>query len=493
MDRWLALIGLSWSGNIAAYRKTMAVTIVQSKTLVQGTPAGSHTVTFTSATTAGNAVLVIIRPEATVANGLATPISYSDNNGSTFVSLVWQDMLGDQSGVAAAVAANITGRSGHIVTISHSTASMYMAAVIYELSGVPTSSLPGAATAMNGYIGTAVVACGDLLPDCNGLAFAAMTATGTGGRTITPNWTGATEDVELDEANAVSGSLSVLRKVVTAGTVEQPKWTLSAANSWSAFGLVIRDSGTTIPAGARITQSMLAFQGGTRSTRDIRLQAPTAAGCAILLIIHAHAADDLSLATPSVTDNNSGSYTAIANLNYGAGSKMRLSAFLAGNLAGRSGHIVTVTYAKASWIAGKCYELSGVPTSSLITGTTATNTGTGTAVSSSSITPAAAGLHFAGMGFDLAGTTITPTWAGALEDAELDQSGGLINCLSILRKAAVASSAQTATWTTGSPNAWAAFNLAIKDAAVAAGGQPTMRRWGGVQTMLGGQPVGRTW
>ena len=28
---------------------------------------------------------------------------------------------------------------------------------------------------------------------------------------------------------------------------------------------------------------------------------------------------------------------------------------------------------------------------------------------------------------------------------------------------------------------------------VAAAGQPTMRRWGGVQTMLGGQLVGRTW
>jgi hypothetical protein len=238
-----------------------------------------------------------------------------------------------------------------------------------------------------------------------------------GATTITPNWTGGTEDVELDESNAVSGPLSILRKAGTAGTVENPKWTLGVSKQWAAFGLIIRDSGTTPTTGVKITQSALVAK--SASTRDLPLPAPTTAGCAILLVLAVVAVDSSTLAAATVTDNNSGSYTAIVDLNFGVSNRARLAAYLAANLGGRSGHVVTVTYSKSVYIAAKVYELNGVPTASLISGTTATNTGTGTAVTGGSVTPADTGLHFGGMHYDGSGILLPPIGPGRLRTLNL--------------------------------------------------------------------------
>jgi hypothetical protein len=80
---------------------------------------------------------------AEISTGLLSTVTVSDNSGSTFVPLAFVDIGSDTSGIGAAIAANVTGKSGHIVTIAHGM-NVYLAAKIFELGECRLArSLPG--------------------------------------------------------------------------------------------------------------------------------------------------------------------------------------------------------------------------------------------------------------------------------------------------------------------------------------------------------------
>ena len=440
----------------------MAVTIVQSQTLVQGTAATTHPITFTSATTAGCAVLVVCQMAGSI--GGTQTVTVSDNNGGVYLAIGicdGQAQANPGGKVCAFIASNLAGRSGHIVTLAHSGSAAWCTAKIYELGGVPTSSLiTGVPVVEMIPYPVSAPTFSDVVPDHAGLIFAALAYYGSP-TTITPNWAGATQDAELDEPSAIAGPLSILTKTAVAGTKENPSWALGTINSSACVAFAIRNSGTTpLTTGVLIRQTNIAIRAATSTSVDISFPNPTTAGSAILVIGMA----DINPPAPAITvsDNNGSTYTGIINQDNSGGS-WRVGAFIAANITGRSGHIVTATFDKAAYSAIKIYELTRVPTSSPTTGTAVSFTSSSTAISPGSFTPADNGLQFAAALFTQAGRTATPNWAGGLQDAEIDEADQISGPLLVLRKNVSASVAQTPAWTLSASDTWAAISFAIKE------------------------------
>jgi hypothetical protein len=201
-----------------------------------------------------------------------------------------------------------------------------------------------------------------------------------------------------------------------------------------------------IPTGSAIAETT-----GDQSSLSVTLGTTTTSGNRLVAVwANYHSS------TPTVSVSDSGSHAWTTPLSVGPSGFTRVyMAFTTGVITGRASHQITFTSGGAACqIKAGVFEISGLGSGTL---TPATNSGTGnsTSVSSGAVSPSGTNLYIGFFG-DNGGSTITPTWSGASQQ----WVHTYYECRSYLT-----TGSQTATWTLGTTDNWAAEIMAfVEDA-----------------------------
>lgn len=205
----------------------------------------------------------------------------------------------------------------------------------------------------------------------------------------------------------------------------------------------------------------------------------------------------------TVADSTGNTYTSSADAwNDPVGSRFFYTKVAAGK--GGSGITVTATKAVGQNVAMDlvAFHITGADTTTATDGAAVTATGTGTngsvAMNSTTIDQdiLICGIS---LGDDATHSTsigtvqATPAWSAATKN-----TSATLRWESDYATFATSTTLTTPTagWpsmTNGSARAWSLCAIAIKGTAGAAGGHPTMRRWGGIPGMASSNSMGRSW
>lgn len=220
----------------------MAVAVVQTAPSTEAVGVTSLAVTFGSPTTAGNRVVACSAIFDT--DGVApTGVTAADSQTNTYSSAREQAFGGDAGNDGTILAQNysaaIVGGAAHQVTVTPGD-TVNMTVGILELSGVDVAN-PLTGTATGGRNSSTTPSAGPMTPAQNGL-FIAQMGYDSGPKTITPNWTGATE-FKIDENNDAQDQ-SILYKAATAAAADTAAWTLNALAQWGAQIVAYREAAT---------------------------------------------------------------------------------------------------------------------------------------------------------------------------------------------------------------------------------------------------------
>jgi hypothetical protein len=221
----------------------MAVAVVQATAGLEGVGVTSLAATFVNPTTAGNTFVAC----AAVfdSDGVApTPFSTADSKSNTYTKARNQAFGADAGNDACQLqqdySAGGTAGSSHQITVTPGD-TVNMTLGILELSGVDTTN-PVATNGTGGTIGSGTaVATPTVTPTQAGLGLGQM-GYDAGAKTITSNWTGANQELEIDENNDAQDQ-SLLSKQFTASGADAAAWTLSGSAAWGAQLVVYRPAG----------------------------------------------------------------------------------------------------------------------------------------------------------------------------------------------------------------------------------------------------------
>lgn len=161
-----------------------AAVLVQSKTgnVHPNTTLG---VTWTSNTTSGNLVCVVVLNTFTSTGG--STFSVSDSQSNTYTqAITTEDGFNDQFSVVIFYAKNITGGTTPTVTVTHANSGEY-AALIMEFSGLDTTA-PLDATNYSRAVSTTPTT-GNAVLSTSGVAVIGLSTNGAGSVTVNGGWT----------------------------------------------------------------------------------------------------------------------------------------------------------------------------------------------------------------------------------------------------------------------------------------------------------------
>lgn len=218
----------------------MAVAVVQATSGIEAVGVTSLAATFVSSTTAGNTFVAC----AAVfdSDGVApTPFTTTDSKSNTYANARNQAFGADTGNDGCQLeqdynAGGTAGASHQITVTPGDTVNMTLG--ILELSGVDTAN-PIATSGTGGGRGSSTApSTGSVTPTQAGLGLAQM-GYDAGAKTITPNWTGANQELELDENNDAQDQ-SILSKQFSAAGADTAAWTLNASAQWGAQLVVYR-------------------------------------------------------------------------------------------------------------------------------------------------------------------------------------------------------------------------------------------------------------
>lgn len=237
--------------------------IRQAMTITDG-PVGSKVGTFGLDTVTGNAILAFMRAADAGGDPMVTgSVAGNSNDGSYTPGPSTQFSLSNAQRLSVFYFPNITGRAGHIVTLTPG-ATAYITGRVYELDNVPASSIV-TGTALAGFGTGTAVASGAVTPADLGTHFGACSyGHGSGSTTITLNWgVGATQEIEIDEQDAANGPLNVATKAAVIGVAENAAWTLNESVGWAAINIAIK-FGSGGGGGGRTTKNAHPYPLGMR-------------------------------------------------------------------------------------------------------------------------------------------------------------------------------------------------------------------------------------
>jgi hypothetical protein len=231
----------------------MAVAVVQSAAGLEAIGVTSLAATFTNPTVSGNtfvACSAVFDSDAVAPTGFTVTDSKSNAYSSARSQPFGADAGNDGSCIEQHYNAGGTGGSSHQITVTPGD-TVNMTVGILELSGVDTAN-PIATSGTGGGIGSsAAPSTGSVTPTQAGLGLAQM-GYDAGPKTIAPNWTGANQELEIDENNDAQDQ-SVLSKQFTASGADTAAWTLNASAAWGAHLVVYRASAATDTLMAQIS------------------------------------------------------------------------------------------------------------------------------------------------------------------------------------------------------------------------------------------------
>lgn len=385
----------------------MPISRVQSKS-GQVSPATSVTVTFNSATTSGNLLVLCVTSYYAGANAGGT-WTVSDNKGNTWSSATSSDTF---SRIQIFYAENITGGSSHQVTLSVSGIAAYMIATAVEYSGVATSSSldqsGSAYTATNTTSYTSPTTgttsqADELLIGCHHAYQSSATPTPSGSFSTVATQTGSTLHVHTVQDRIVSATGAY----ASAGT-----WSTTGANHTdgiATFKAAAGGGSTTYDYSGTGTVS---FSGTAAIARDRSCagSGPVAlsGSAATALERAAIGGGSLSFSGAAATSRTRAASGAGTVTLSGTATVARARSFAGSGSVALSGAVSTAR--TRAWVGGGAVTISGTATASFTPaggGTTYTYSGAGT-VALSGAASAARSRSFAGSGtLTLAGTAAT--------------------------------------------------------------------------------------
>jgi len=207
------------------------------------------------------------------------------------------------------------------------------------------------------------------------------------------------------------------------------------------------------------------FQSDAATSHVVTFDNPTTAGSAIVMQFDAFEADSNGTMTIIGTTGNNGE--TYANVPSAAGSTLsnvwQCATFVAPNVAGRSGHQVTLTTSESAYVRGIVTEVSGIDTSTPVdTGNTAA--GAASQPSGAAATASAAGLHLAHIA--IIGASASSFTPGAGWTEALDANDASQVTQETQYRTAANGVAQTPSATAGlTPDNWQITHVILKDAA----------------------------
>lgn len=220
----------------------VAIAYVQQVTgnTTTGTTAG----TFGSATATGNLIVVTTSDDSgTTSNG----VSVTDNAGNTYTKVIHQ---GSASTLSMWYCPNITGKSGHQITVTWSTAATgRLTFCAQEFSGAATTS-PLDVSAFAGGTSTAPSVNSPATAVANELVVAGLTVAGT--VTTTSAGSGYSNLSAVSVANCGSAQESAI--AASAG-VQTATFSLAASHAWIAGVLTFKPPAVAGPAFPFVTVS----------------------------------------------------------------------------------------------------------------------------------------------------------------------------------------------------------------------------------------------
>lgn len=432
----------------------MAVSRVQVKTN-SGQAVTSLATTFTSATTTGNTILVVISDY----NDAHTPSTVTDNKGNTYNhDLNYQGSGTGPGSVHVYSASNITGGASHAVTVSTGGGAWYFVVTIIELSGVQTTTpLDQQSVAQTPVTGSnysspsvTTTSANEYLLGISHMRNVSTTPTQSGTWTSVGTSSDGSFHQQFLQEKVVSSTGSYVAdgtftgtgidttSIVTyiaasggaspqslSGTASSATWTVSSgtfATSSSNQSLVggAASNTWTVPAGTLgsgasgplATPSRVQFKSGfaqAGASVALTFGSSTTSGNTILVAASCYYNNTVP---SSVTDNKGNTYTRDVNYNPATGS---IVCYRASNITGGSGHIVTVTYGAATYFLATAIEVSGLTNTSPLDQTSgAVNPTTGQSYTSPAVTTTVTNEYLLGINHcqnDSTSLTAASPWA----------------------------------------------------------------------------------
>lgn len=219
----------------------MAIAVVQVTPSSEGIGVATLAVSFPNPTVAGNvfvAASAIFDPDGAT----PTPFTVTDSKSNSYTLARTQNFGTDVGNDECRLEQHysVTGNAGaaHQITVDPGDTGLSMTIGIFELSGVNLVT-PLNGTGNGGIANSTTPSSGAMTPATNGL-FIAQMGYASSAKTMTPNWTGASE-LEIDENNDAQPQ-SILYKAASAASADTAAWTLNLTAQWGAQIVAYREA-----------------------------------------------------------------------------------------------------------------------------------------------------------------------------------------------------------------------------------------------------------